>query len=86
MTEKELNEIWKLVKKVIENYNLNYYAAVTIGGQFGKLTTEIKKLQEKIEYLEDRDEELSKLEAYGVDNWSGYSDALRDSENIFEED
>jgi hypothetical protein len=35
--------------------------------------------------LEDADK-LAKLEAYGVDNWSGYSDALSDSEGIFEEE
>jgi hypothetical protein len=29
---------------------------------------------------------LAKLEAYGVDNWSGYSDALRDEEGIFKEE
>lgn len=29
-------------------------------------------------------EKLAKLEAYGVDNWSGYGDALSDSEGIFE--
>lgn len=26
---------------------------------------------------------LSKLEAYGVDNWSGYGEAVHDSEGIF---
>lgn len=29
---------------------------------------------------------LERLEAYGVDNWSGYSDAMSDSEGIFEEE
>jgi hypothetical protein len=33
--------------------------------------------------LEDADK-LSRLEAYGVDNWSGYSDAMRDEGSIFE--
>lgn len=42
------------------------------------------KLKERIEYLEERDEELSKLEAYGVDNWSGYGEAMSDSEGMFE--
>jgi hypothetical protein len=27
--------------------------------------------------LKERDEELSALEAYGVDNWDGYGEALR---------
>ena len=27
--------------------------------------------------LQERSEKLAKLEAYGVDNWDGYSDALR---------
>jgi hypothetical protein len=42
----------------------------------------------KAEYeslLDDADK-LAKLEAYGVDNWSGYSDALSDSEGIFDKE
>lgn len=30
--------------------------------------------------LVERDQELSLLEAYGVDNWEGYYDALNDVE------
>lgn len=29
------------------------------------------------------DEELSRLEAYGVDNWQGYYEALNDTEGLF---
>lgn len=32
---------------------------------------------EEWDYLKSRDAELSMLEAYGVDNWEGYSDALQ---------
>ncbi|MDF9611887.1 hypothetical protein P5763_07345 [Bacillus cereus] len=39
------------------------------------------------EYVEDLREDsikLAKLEAYGVDNWSGYGIAMSDEEGIFE--
>lgn len=49
---------------------------------------------EKIQYVpvsvlfsyQDAAEKLAKLEAYGVDNWSGYSDALSDPDGLFEEE
>ena len=31
------------------------------------------------EYLKQRDQELSALEAGGVDNWEGYSDSLKEA-------
>lgn len=37
-----------------------------------------KELLKKIEKLELRDLKLHCLEEAGVDNWSGYSDAMRD--------
>jgi hypothetical protein len=42
----------------------------------------------KCEYdsLKKNSDKLAKLEAYGVDNWSGYSDAMIDSEGYFEEE
>jgi hypothetical protein len=42
------------------------------------------ELKERVEYLEERDDELSRLEAYGVDNWCGYDEAMSDSMGIFE--
>lgn len=42
------------------------------------------KLQEEVESLREDSEKLEKLEAYGVDNWSGYGEAMSDSEGIFE--
>jgi DNA polymerase III epsilon subunit-like protein len=44
------------------------------------------ELKERVEYLEERDDELSRLEAYGVDNWCGYGEAMSDSMGIFEEE
>lgn len=41
---------------------------------------------EEYEYLQRQSFKLDKLEAYGVDNWCGYSDAMSDSDGIFEED
>lgn len=35
---------------------------------------------EEWDHLKSRDAELSMLEAYGVDNWDGYGDALRGDE------
>lgn len=37
---------------------------------------EIEKLTERNEYLEERDSLLCALESAGVDNWSGYDQAL----------
>jgi hypothetical protein len=41
----------------------------------------------KSEYdnLVERDDKLTRLEYYGVDNWRGYSDAMSDTEGYFEE-
>lgn len=36
----------------------------------------VKVLRSEYERLKDRDEELTKLEAAGVDNWEWYGDAL----------
>lgn len=41
---------------------------------------------EALNELLEASDKLAKLEAYGVDNWSGYSDAMCDSEGIFEEE
>ncbi|ARO62432.1 Uncharacterized protein B5E38_5012 [Bacillus cereus] len=40
--------------------------------------------QEHFDSLEDSSLKLAKLEAYGVDNWSGYGIAMTDEEGIFE--
>jgi DNA polymerase III subunit epsilon len=42
------------------------------------------KLEEKVKALESDSETLGKLEAYGVDNWSGYGEAMSDSLGLFE--
>lgn len=55
MTDKEFEEIWKPVANVIEYCRLEYDEAVTIGGQFGKLKSEIQRLQE---ILSDLNNEL----------------------------
>lgn len=41
--------------------------------------------QEEYKSLLESQDKLERLEAYGVDNWSGYSEAMSDSEGIFEE-
>lgn len=41
----------------------------------GELIHEIEKQKEEIAVLQDRVEFLNCLEACGVDNWGGYSDA-----------
>lgn len=45
MTDKEIDKIWQRVKLVMEEYHMDYGAAVAIGGAFGELVDEIKKLQ-----------------------------------------
>jgi hypothetical protein len=41
---------------------------------------------EEYKSLQEDSLKLAKLEAYGVDNWSGYGMAMSDEENIFEEE
>lgn len=40
--------------------------------------------QEQFDSLQSEAEKYQKLEAYGVDNWSGYGIAMSDEEGIFE--
>lgn len=40
--------------------------------------------ENQVNCLKEDSDKLAKLEAYGVDNWSGYSDAMSDSEGAFE--
>lgn len=42
------------------------------------------KLKEELETAQEYADKYSRLEAYGVDNWSGYGEAMSDSEGIFE--
>jgi hypothetical protein len=42
--------------------------------------------QSEYDSLKEDSIKLAKLEAYGVDNWSGYGMAMSDEENIFEEE
>lgn len=86
LTEEEFKMIWKPVQSVIDHCNLEYDESVTIGGQFGKLKSIILELQDTIESMEEDCEKLERLEMYGVDNWSGYSDAMSDSEGYFGEE
>ena len=41
---------------------------------------------ERLKQLSEAEDKLARLEAYGVDNWSGYSDAMSDPEGIFEDE
>ncbi|MBR9655769.1 hypothetical protein CWB33_11510 [Bacillus cereus] len=53
----------------------------------GNLTVEsigVTISQEHFDNLERQSLKLDKLEAYGVDNWSGYGIAMSDEEGIFE--
>ena len=36
----------------------------------------LEKVQESYDYYQERSEKLSQLEAYGVDNWQGYGEAM----------
>lgn len=46
MTDKEIDKIWQRVKIVMEEYDMDYGAAATIGSAFGELVDELKKLQQ----------------------------------------
>ncbi|UZH06384.1 hypothetical protein NST20_13100 [Weizmannia sp. FSL W8-0676] len=52
MTDKDIDKIWKRVKRVMEEYHMrmDYGAAATIGGAFGELVDEIKRLQQEVEF------------------------------------
>lgn len=43
-----------------------------------ELTNEVQRLQARLSGLEEDSAVLRALEAAGVDNWDGYSDALSD--------
>lgn len=45
----------------------------------------VETLVNTIKPLQEDSDKLARLKAYGVDNWSGYGDAMSDSEDIFEE-
>ncbi|WP_046721477.1 hypothetical protein [Heyndrickxia coagulans] len=53
MTDKEIDKIWQRVKSVMDEYRMDYGAAATIGGAFGELVDEIKRLQQKVEFWRD---------------------------------
>lgn len=53
MTDKEIDRIWQRVKSVMEEYHMDYGEAVTIGGAFGELVDEIKRLQQEVEFWRD---------------------------------
>ena len=42
--------------------------------------------EERYNELLKKEEMLDRLEAYGVDNWEGYCDAINDSEEDFNEE
>jgi hypothetical protein len=42
--------------------------------------------EERYNKLLEKEETLERLEAYGVDNWEGYCDALNDTEGLFSEE
>lgn len=50
------------------------------------LSMQLTALYAVIANLEERDRILSALEAAGVDNWEGYSEAFRDLEDEEDED
>ncbi|MEC3021466.1 hypothetical protein P9Z80_30235 [Bacillus cereus] len=52
---------------------------------FGIEPTGVHLSQDHFDSLSSRALKLDKLEAYGVDNWSGYGMAMSDEEGIFSE-
>lgn len=58
---------------IILDYNQKYVSSKTHN-----------KLKEELERTQEYAEKYSRLKAYGVDNWSGYSEAMNDSGGIFE--
>ena len=63
--------------KTILEENHDDPAAVMV---FNHVIAEITKLRKQIILLKARDDTLSKLEAAGVDNWEGYSEAFQDDD------
>src|SRR5699024_5983713 len=45
--EFNFDEVWKPIKSVIDHCSLDYAEAVTLGGQFGEMKSEIKRLQQQ---------------------------------------
>lgn len=48
---------------------------------FGLVQPEIERLRARVAELEEDSKKLARLEAAGVDNWEGYSNAFRDDED-----
>jgi len=51
-------------------------SAGLISGHLAVLLAEVDRLSKRVAELEKDSATLAALEAYGVDNWEGYSDAL----------
>ena len=47
---------------------------------------EVIQVRQYLDSLEDDSKKLDYLYSYGVDNWSGYSEAMHDYYNIEDED
>jgi hypothetical protein len=47
LTDEELEEIWKPVESVINHLKMGYDEAIVMGGAYGKLCAEIKRLRDK---------------------------------------
>ena len=51
--EEDFHKAWIPVKKVIETTNMDYGGAATLGSQFGKLRTEVERLQKENKQIKD---------------------------------
>lgn len=57
------------------------YQILQLEAKIAELEAIISELEKKNEKLEKDSFKLLCLECWGVDNWSGYSDAMQDAEN-----
>src|SRR5699024_6371228 len=62
--EFNFDEVWKPIKSVIDYRSLDYAEAVTLGGQFGKMKAEIRKLQEQNKRYRELFESISDKQMY----------------------
>ena len=52
MTEQDFERLWETLRSAANVDNLHYDESVTIGGVFGKMKEEIRRLQNELEEAE----------------------------------
>lgn len=82
MNDKDFEKIWAPVKSVIEYKQMGDHEALTLGGQFGKLKTEIKRLQKEVDRYERVIEEVRSHMEYDASIMLSDEDRLKGIDKV----